>query len=565
MAGQDKKVIDYRHPTYETRVLDWEKWRLTAEGGDPFIDEYVEKFSEREGDTEFTNRKELTPCPAFAKAAMNDVKNSIFQRTTDITRTGGPQTYQDAILGLNGGVDLSGSSMNSYIGNAVLPELLTLAKVGVYVDMPIVKPGLTKAETFGIKPYLYTYKAEDILNWAYDARHELKAVLLRDTYNATDETGLITGEETRFRLLFIDESGVVNCRFYDSEGAILEEYTLEITRIPLVILEISNSILADIANHQIALVNLASSDIAYALKCNFPFYVEQYDPRAISPYLKQPSDSDIDTGAKVSDSNITTKVGTTTGRRYPIGTDQPAFIHPSAEPLNASMSKQQQLKLEIRELLNLAISNLQPKMASAESKSIDMQGLEAGLSYIGLELENGERRIATLWAEYENTEAATVNYPEKYSLRSDADRRKEAEELESRIDNCVSLTMRKALMKQIADILIGSKVSIQQLKSIYAEIDAATVIVSAKQVLSDLEAGIVDYETASRSRLYPDGIITQAKKDQAERLALIAEAQGGINSVKAGDLTARGVKMPGADPNASSKEKQNKQQRGPGK
>jgi hypothetical protein len=36
----------------------------------------------------------------------------------------------------------------------------------------------------------------------------------------------------------------------------------------------------DIADYQIALMNLESSDINYMLKSNFPFYVEQYDPRA---------------------------------------------------------------------------------------------------------------------------------------------------------------------------------------------------------------------------------------------------------------------------------------------
>ena len=83
---------------------------------------------------------------------------------------------------------------------------------------------------------------------------------------------------------------------------------------------------------------------------------------------------------------------------------------------------------EIRQLINLADTKIDPTRASAESKKMDMGGLEAGLSYIGLELEYGERQIQEIWSMYENSKnIATINYPERYDLRSDADRREEAE------------------------------------------------------------------------------------------------------------------------------------------
>jgi hypothetical protein len=53
-----------------------------------------------------------------------------------LSRVGGDQSYREAVVGLNGGVDLEGSNMNRFIGQLVLPELLVTGKVGVYVDMP---------------------------------------------------------------------------------------------------------------------------------------------------------------------------------------------------------------------------------------------------------------------------------------------------------------------------------------------------------------------------------------------------------------------------------------------
>ncbi len=103
-------------------------------------------------------------------------------------------------------------------------------------------------------------------------------------------------------------------------------------------------------------------------------------------------------GQGAADANI--KVGATHGRTYDKGMNPPAFINPSAEPLRASLELQDRLKRDIRELVNLAVSSLAVR-ASAESKAMDNQGLEAGLSYIGLLLESAERQIAEFWAAYE--------------------------------------------------------------------------------------------------------------------------------------------------------------------
>jgi len=84
-------------------------------------------------------------------------------------------------------------------------------------------------------------------------------------------------------------------------------------------------------------------------------------------------------------------------------------------------------------LVNLAVSSLAVR-ASAESKVMDNQGLEAGLSYIGLLLESAERQLCEHWAAYEERvvskrEVATIKYPDRYSLKTDADRIKEATDL----------------------------------------------------------------------------------------------------------------------------------------
>lgn len=556
----EKRIIDIRHPIYTKSAYSWKKWRSVYEGGDCFVEEYTKKFSARETEPDFKCRREITPCPAVAKSCLNDIKNSIFQRLVDIVRRGGSESYQQAVGGADGGVDLHGKSMNTYMGTEVLPELLSMAKVGVYVDAPPVA-GPTRADQLGQHPYLYTYKVEEIMSWSYrrDRVDEFQSVLLRDWVDDCDDCGLPQGAWCRYRHVWLQD-GKVYIQFYDEDCGCCDlegnpttdgPMVLDIDRIPFVILEISGSLLEDTATHQIALLNLESSDISYALKANFPFYIEQRDERMESAYLRNGDGSGTAAGANQSNTSGEIKVGVTQGRYYGKDLDPPSFIHPSPEPLKASMEKQRQLKEDIRTIMNLALSNIQPKMASAESKSFDERGLESGLSYIGLELEHAERKIADYWRMYEPSgEPATVQYPKKYSLQTDESRRKDAEQLEDLRDVIPSERFQKSISKQIVQTLLGGKMSVEEIDGIFQEIDEAKCYTANPEtIFSAIENGIMSLEIAAELLGLPPESVEQAAKDHADRAARVAAAQA------IPDPGARGVDELSADPNAANKER----------
>ena len=569
MAMPRQVTVDgLTHPDYMHRQLDWLKWRYTYEGGEQFIKRYLRKFSNRETAQDFIDRKVVTYCPSFAKAGIDEVKNSIYQRMSDITRTSGTDAYNKAVEGHNSGVDLRGSSMNSFIGQNVLTELLVMGRVGVYVDMPELQ-GASLSDAYKACPYLYSYRAEDIRNWIVDEKDpdQFQSVLLRDNTFAFDEkTGFPTGTKTRFRHLW-RQDGQVHVQFYGDTGK--EEgdiIVLNIDKIPFTVFQISNSLLTDIADYQIALLNLASSDIAFTLKANFPFYVEQYDARAEgSPFLRYEGQEHFDedgnsvgegtasVASEAHDNEI--KVGASAGRRYPKDMDAPAFIHPSSEPMRASMDKQEQLKSEIRSLLNLGIANVRMagQAPSAASKREESRGLEAGLSNIGMTLEKGEREIAKIWALYEGQVEATVKYPVNYSLRSEQDRRKEAVDLELLMKSIPSRTYQKEVGKQISNVMLGHYLTPDTLLEICEEIEAAPNMVSDPDtVAKDVENGLVSPKTASMLRGYPDGESELAEEAHSKRLARIALAQ---TSQKNQNLdAARGVPDMDSDPKKSGKE-----------
>jgi len=567
MAYSGFSVTETRNPQYFHDMLYWEKWREVYDGGETYTSRYLRKFTERETDTDFNTRMAITPTPTYAKAAINDVRNGIFQRMRDIMRRGGSQTYMKAVAGENGGVDRKGSTMNGFLGIDVLTELLVMGKVGVYVDMPQLT-GPTLADIGNARPYLYLYQVEDILAWSVakpDDPTEFQALLLRDigvdfTQHEIYNIKLPDGEYERYRLIWVDEkTGFVNVQFYDDESNPITPdgypsdgtpITLALKRIPFVLLDIGDSLLKDVSNHQAALLNLTSSDVAYALKANFPFYTEQQDVRAVGDHLKHPVNPDgsaMTGGQRAFGKEV--KVGPTHGRIYDLRAERPGFIHPSPEPLEASLKLQEKLEDDIRKLVNLAVTNKIGKRAtSAEALKMSDQGLEAGLSYIGLVLENAERKIAGYWAAYEQKnvkkrQIATIKYPDRYSLKTDSDRIIEAGKLSELMYTVPGNTVKRELAKNIVVALLAGKVNVETLDKIFAEIDAAEYTTSNPDIiLQAKEAGLVSEKVASMALGFPENEYLQAREDHLLRVERILESQTSIKQSQAdGSPGARGV------------------------
>jgi len=540
--------------------LNWTEWRDVFDGGDNYTRKYLQKFTERETDQEYQNRLSLTPTPSYAKTAVTDIRNAIFQRMRDITRIGGSSNYNKAVAGEMGGVDLKGNTMNGFIGVDVLTELLVMGKVGVYVDMPVLS-GPTLADIGGAKPYLYRYQVEDILAWstAYqDDPNKFSAVLLRDTgydfaQHAMYGIKLPVKEYLRYRLLWLDDSGFVNLQFFNQDGEVIDSHgnitadlnptVLELRQIPFVLFDIGDSVLKDVSKHQAALLNLGSSDVAYALKANYPFYTEQADLRDIGSHLRHGVNEDgtaTTGGQRASEHEI--KVGATQGRRYGMNAERPGFIHPSPEPLKASIQLQEKLEDDIRKLVNLAVNNkIGTRVSSAEALKMSDQGLEAGLSYIGMGLEHGERKLANFWSAYEEKrpekrKVPTIKYPDRYSLKTDVDRIDEAERLSKLTFTVPSQTAKREIAKNVVAKLFTGYIDTETMDKITSEIDKSHYATSDPNIIVQAAAaGLVSEKTASQALGFSADEYLQARIDHAERAKRILEAQS------EGKEAARGV------------------------
>lgn len=559
------------HPLWDLHFIEWLKWRLAYTGGKRFITTYMQRLSQRESQADFDARLAISYCPAFAKVGINEIRDSIYNRMVDINRDGGSESYKTAVAGEEQGVDLLGSSMNYFLGVKVLPELLVMGRCGIYVDMPPLDPGASLASTKNAKPYVYVFSVEDIRNWVFDESHEpneFSSILLQENVMLHDkETGFPMDSQVRYRRLWRNDEGMINAAFYkEDSNTMMDQYgneiseplLLNVTKIPFIILDIGESLMTDVADYQIALLNLASSDMSFAIRANYPFYTEQFDP-ASDNFMSRPVDKGGSAGDPSAAKTNELTIGTGKGRRYPKGLNPPGFINPSSEPLKASMEKQTQLKEEIRLLLKLALTNLRPqKMASANSKAMDNRSVENGLGYIGLVLENAERKIAHFWKMYEGLgDVATVHYPEDYKLLNEDERRLESAYLESIKKEVPSHTFQKLIQKRQARIALSTKVTNDDFRIIEAEIDAAPALASdPEQIRLDVESGLCGNKLASEILGYPKGEADRAAADHVERLTQIAISQAKAGGAGAGaDQGARGIKDASADPQAAKKER----------
>lgn len=598
MTQESNFLTSLRHPEYLDEEMYWFEWRECYNGGPRFVRRNLKKFSSRETEADFQNRKFYTPIPSYAKSAVNDIRNAIFQRLRDVQRRGGTLSYMRATSGEIGGVDNKGSSMQSFLGIDVLTELLVMGRVGVYVDMPRLNGMQTIADEGNARPYCYMYRVEDILSWSVAKPEEpgdYTAILVRDVgvdYNQGFARGIFlpSGGYTRYRFMWIDPRDKrVKMKLYDSKdnqidlrGQIIRDregimtsgqddfgiIPLELDQIPFHMLNIGGSLLKDVYKHQVALLNLGSSDVSYALKANFPFYTEQKDLRAVGTHLKKTIDDDgTSTTSDNSKPGEEARPGVTHGRTYDLKAERPSFIHPSPEPLMASIKLQEKLEDDIRKLVNLAVQNKMGQRAiSAEAMKMSDQGLEAGLSYIGLVLESAERAIATHWATYESKDpsrrqVATIKYPDRYSLKNDENRIKEAKDLAELMYTVPGREVKKELSKNIVSVLLSGKVNTETIDKIFKQIDDAGYATSDPNVIiRSVEAGLCGEETGSLAIGFAPGEHKKARQDHIERTKAIAMAQtGGKAGVE--NAAARGIVDMDSDKNSGKKERAREQQK----
>ncbi len=574
-ANPEKKatIVDARHPLYSQEAALWTKWRLCYEGSDTFREAYLYPYSKREDTVDFANRKKITYIPGHSRSVINIIRNGLAVRLPDVIRKGS----EDYLKAMSSDVDGFSSSMTTFVALEITPLLLVQGKRFVVVDAPPTKEGATKADDRG-EPYLYTLDAEDVLSWSYRDGGGFKAILIKLSKDIEDkETGLVVENQVVYRFMryleqgesFTGECGMdfagpgVLIQTLDEEGKLLKNSSgdqcqfLQIDAIPVAEFSLVASLMAEIADHQIALLNLASTDMDFVWRGNFPLYTEQQPKKtgSIRPRgtKRRKADDDTDSEDPLAGGDPGTgrnstqrRTGIGKGIGYAEGMERPGFVAPETGNLTVSMQKQESIAKEIRILVDLALVSLsvQALEQSGKSKEADRVGEEAGLAYIGQALETGEREVAKYWHMMAGEEGVDieVNYPENYSIATPSERREAASQLRALHSTVRSDTFQKIIDKRIAEILLKGITDADEIAKVLAEIDEGAFLdddkARAEVIQKDVVAKILSRGTAAELRGYGDDEAEKVRADSSADVSALLGGQEGAPS--AGDGASSG-------------------------
>ena len=549
-----KKIVDSIHPEYAAMVEQWIKWRLVYDGGTEFIDKFLFEYSKREKSEDFEIRRQLTYNENHAASIINIIRNAMTAKLPEVVRRGDP-IYETI---MRSDVDMQKSSMTTFLGLEVLPLLLSQGKRFIGVDAPEVlgiegQPRTRADDTMADRPYVWAFDAEDMHSWSHDSDGNFLSTLTKETVDVLDErTRLVTDTKTQFRLMQrvgdgfqmeqIGGEGVLSgagvlVTILDKDDKVTESpRLLQISRIPIVELRLVDSLLKDIAEMQIAMLQLSSADMTFLFRGNFPIFTKQSTTKtnALKPRGSKKRVDSFDEEISERD-RITTRdarpnvqeAGVGSGVGYEEKMDRPDFIAPPTENVKVSMEKQDRLAKGMRMLVDLALISMSVKAAeqSGKSKEADRVGTEAGLSYIGTVLETGDREVASLMHEFLSKDGKTeheVKYPEGFSLKTAEDRQKEAETLRGQRSAVQSPTFAKSVDKRIAEISLRGIATPEEIKAVQDEIDVAPYIDDdpqrSKVVLEDVKAGVVSKRRATVLRAHEESEAAAVMDEEEERM-----------------------------------------------
>ena len=513
------------HPSIQE--IPYERWRHIKEGGDIFVETYLEA-REAESSATFNSRRNMTPDPATASAAVDDVINS-FAARMDVSRTGGSKEYQECILGKLGGVDKEDTDLQTYLLKETIPELCYMSKFG-WLIQNFTQPGDPRKF-----PYIIPLRAEQIRNWTYVNR-ELVSLLISDTAAVVDpETGFSDEDKEVFRVFRKLENGTIETKVLDENDVEIDLTTLlpgssaeilNIDEIPAVIFELPSPLLKKIDRMQIAVLNMESADIEWLRTANITLYVEQ---QLGFGNLSNLTKSDNPTEEE---DQVEIVLGSTRGRTYGHDMERPAFIAPPAEPIRVSMEKQKEIALKAKDILKSNISDM--KLPSAESLAMLGQGMEAGLYIIGTILMLGEIKFARLFHKFQGKDNNTnISYPKKYELRTESDRLSKADELKKIQQKVGSNVAKKYLEIQILDTLLAGKMPYDDYSKAVKEIlDSDFSIYDPETVISLVESGILSKQLASTTLGAPEGDAAVATEEHIKRIQAVKISQtSGLSDV----------------------------------
>jgi hypothetical protein len=191
--------IDVLHPAYKKRTEQWQRLRDCLEGGDAVKSKtttYLPKLSGDKNGELYANYLKRAQFLAVCSRTLEGLVGFVTRKTPRLE-------MREKDKELLADVGPAGESLDD-LSRCLLHELLSVSRVGLFVDAPRSVDGVE-----AVKPFLALYDTEDITDWAYavvEGRRELVDVVLREMEETKDHKGEYVRRTTYRRLRLVPRS-----------------------------------------------------------------------------------------------------------------------------------------------------------------------------------------------------------------------------------------------------------------------------------------------------------------------------------------------------------------------
>lgn len=195
--------VDTAHPLYGLAAQLWSKCRHAAAGQEAVHaagEAYLPRLSGQDNPQYLAYVRRAAYYNATGRT-LQALRGMVFRREP-VVELPAAADY------LKRDADGAGTPLTVFAEDAI-DELLTVGRVGVLVDYPRTGPARTRDDerAIGARPYLAMYRAEQIINWRFDARGNQRAlslVVLRESY-AVEDDEFAWRERVQWRVLRLVE------------------------------------------------------------------------------------------------------------------------------------------------------------------------------------------------------------------------------------------------------------------------------------------------------------------------------------------------------------------------
>jgi len=196
------KAVYTQHAQYKAYIERWTRARDCTEGSDavkakgvlylPMLDSHGDVG----GNARYSAYVQRALFYNATNRTVDGFAGAVFQKAPSVTV---PKEFEDNLKDIT----LTGTSLDMF-GLEQMREILTTGRVGILVDMPTLDPDQKTLDPEA-KPYLTSYRAEDIINWKtarINGREVLQLVVLREATEVQDPNDeFVTTDSDQYRVL----------------------------------------------------------------------------------------------------------------------------------------------------------------------------------------------------------------------------------------------------------------------------------------------------------------------------------------------------------------------------